>query len=68
MSRIERPSPNEFSEPEPEVRYLPVDDAGPTVEALGSETAQSILSEMDVYAREVGAIVIGEPSPPAHGE
>ena len=116
MSTIERPSPNEFAEPEPDVRYLPADDAGPTVEALGAETAQSILSEMDgepatatgiadrvatslqnvcyhlsrlqeagllsvagtrysekgaemdVYAREVGAIVIGEPSPPAHGE
>jgi DNA-binding transcriptional ArsR family regulator len=110
MSTIERLGPDGFSEPEPDVRYLPLDDAGPTVEALGSETAQSILSElggdpatateiadrvgtsvqnvcyhlprlesaglatvvgtrysekgaeMDVYARTVGAVVIGEPS------
>lgn len=116
MSTIERLSPDGFSEPEPGVQYLPVDDAGPTVEALGSETAQSILSEtggdpataseiadrvgtslqtvcyhlprlesaglvtvvgtrysekgaeMDVYAREVGAIVIGEPSPSPDAE
>lgn len=111
MSTIERLSPGGLSEPEPDVRYVPVDDAGPTVEALRSETAQSILSavgddpttatgiadrvgtsvqnvcyhlsrledaglvtvvgtryskkgaEMEVYARTVGAIVIGEPSP-----
>ncbi|MFC6943058.1 ArsR/SmtB family transcription factor [Salinirubellus sp. GCM10025818] len=110
MSTIERLSPDGFSEPEPDVRYLPADDAAPIVDALGSRTAQSILAEladgsatpteladrvgtsvqnvcyhlpkleeaglvtvvgtrysekgaeMDVYAREVGAIVIGDPS------
>jgi len=110
MSTIEALNPDGFPEPEPDVRYLPLDDAGPTVEALRSRTAQSILAamdgepattteitdrvdsslqnvayhlsrledaglvavvgtrysergaEMDVYARTVGAIVIGEPS------
>ena len=103
------PSSGEFSEPEPDVRYLPADDAGRTVEALVPRTAQSIVTglggepaisteiadrvgtslqnvcyplsrfeeaglvtvvgtrysekglEMDVYARAVGAIVIGDP-------
>lgn len=110
MSTIEALDPDGFPEPEPDVRYLPVDDAGPTVKALRSRTAQSILAamdgepgttteiadrvdsslqnvayhlsrledaslvtvvgtrysekgaEMDVYARTVGAIVIGGPS------
>jgi DNA-binding transcriptional ArsR family regulator len=116
MSTIERLSPDGFSEPEPDVRYLTLSDAGPTIEALRSETAQSILSamggepttatgvaervetslqnvcyhlsrleeaglvsvvgtrysekgaEMNVYAREVGALVIGAPSPSADAE
>ena len=110
MSTLERLSPSGFREPEPDVQYLSMDDAGPTVEALRSRTAQSIVAElsgepattteiadrvgtslqnagyhlsrletaglvtvvgtrysekgaeMDVYARTVGAIVIGEPS------
>ena len=110
MATLERLSPDGFAEPEPDVRYRDLDDAGPTVEALGSETAQSIVTalggdpataseisdrvgtslqnvgyhltrleeaglvtvvgtrysekgaEMNVYARTVGAIVIGEPS------
>lgn len=110
MSTLERLSPSGFPEPEPDVQYLPVNDAGPTVEVLRSRTAQSIVAElsgdpattteiadrigssvqtvsyhlprleeaglvtvvgtrysekgaeMDVYARTVGAIVIGEPS------
>jgi DNA-binding transcriptional ArsR family regulator len=116
MSTIERLSPDGFSEPEPDVQYLSMSDAGPTIEALGSRTAQSILArlsqdpatateiadrvgtslqnvgyhlprleeaglvtvvgtrysekgaEMKVYARTVGAIVIGEPSPSAGAE
>ncbi|MEF8842947.1 MAG: helix-turn-helix domain-containing protein [Haloarculaceae archaeon] len=115
MSTIERLSPDEFPEPEPDIRYLSVDDAGRTAAALGSRTAQSIVAElsgepatttevadrigssvqtvsyhlprleeaglvtvvgtqysekgaeMDVYARTVGAIVIGEPSPADDG-
>lgn len=116
MSTIEDLNPDGFSAPDPGVRYLSVGDAGPTVEALGSVTAQAILTElgdepatptgiadrvdtsvqnvcyhlprleeaglvtvvgtrysekgveMDVYARTVGAIVIGGPSPSADAE
>ncbi|MEF8869559.1 MAG: helix-turn-helix domain-containing protein, partial [Haloarculaceae archaeon] len=110
MSTIERLGPDGFAEPDPDIQYLSVDDAGRTAAALGSRTAQSILAElggdpattsevadragtsvqnagyhlsklrsaglvtvvgtrysekgaeMDVYARTVGAIVIGAPS------
>jgi len=116
MSTIERLGPDGFAEPDPDVQYLSVDDAGQTAAALGSRTAQSILAglggdpatttevadragtsvqnagyhlsklqsaglvtvvgtrysekgaEMDVYARTVGAIVIGAPSPSDDGE
>lgn len=37
MSTIEHPSAEEFPEPKPDVRYLPADDVGRTVEALRVE-------------------------------
>ena len=46
MSTIERLSPDRFPEPEPRVRHLSMADAGPTVEALRSRTAQSIVAEL----------------------
>jgi DNA-binding transcriptional ArsR family regulator len=46
MSTIERLSPDGCSEPEPDTRYLSMDDAAATVTALGSRTARSIVVEL----------------------
>ena len=43
MSTIESLSPNLTEDPDPDPAYLSVDDAGPMLEALASETARSIV-------------------------
>jgi DNA-binding transcriptional ArsR family regulator len=46
MATIERLSPEQRVEPDPEHRYLSLAEAGPVLDSLTSETAQAILVEL----------------------
>lgn len=47
MATIEQLHPTPVAEPDPEIQYLSIDDAGPKLDALSSKTAQSILVELN---------------------
>jgi DNA-binding transcriptional ArsR family regulator len=46
MSTLERLSPGQCVEPDRDHRNLPLDEAGPVLESLSSDTAQSIVVEL----------------------
>lgn len=46
MSTLERLNADEFDTPDPEHRCLSLEEAGPVLDSLTSETAQSVLVEL----------------------
>ena len=56
MATIESLSPDLVDEPDPDPTYLSVDDAGPMLEALSSETARSIVLALSDGPATSGAL------------